>query len=156
MGRRFEASLSGEGLRLAIVVARFNALVTERLLEGAREGLRRHGVRDEDVDEAFVPGSFELPLAARKLAATGRYDAVICLGAVIRGETTHDQYISSQAAAGIQRVALDCAVPVVFGVLTPNTLEQAFDRAGGKSNKGHEAAVTAIEMANLLRAIDSA
>ena len=155
MAKTFEANLSGQGLSLAIVVSRFNRLVTERLLAGAHDALARHGVDQEKVDVAWVPGSLELPLAARRLAERGRYDAIVCLGAVIRGETPHFDYVASQAAAGISRVALDSGVPTIFGVITANTLEQALERAGGKAgNKGYDAVVTAIEMANLLEQVE--
>ena len=155
MSRTFEGNLSGQGLSLAIVVSRFNRLVTERLLAGAHDALARHGVDQEKVDVAWVPGSLELPLAARRLAERGRYDAIVCLGAVIRGETPHFDYVASQAAAGISRVALDSGVPTIFGVITANTLEQALERAGGKAgNKGYDAVVTAIEMANLLEQVE--
>jgi 6,7-dimethyl-8-ribityllumazine synthase len=155
VARTFEANLSGQGLSLAIVVSRFNRLVTERLLAGAHDALARHGVDGEKVDVAWVPGSMELPLAARRLAERGRYDAIVCLGAVIRGETPHFDYVASQAAAGISRVALDTGVPTIFGVITANTLEQALERAGGKAgNKGYDAVVTAIEMANLLEQVE--
>ena len=155
MAKTFEANLSGQGLSLAIVVSRFNRLVTERLLAGAHDALARHGVDQEKVDVAWVPGSLELPLAARRLAERGRYDAIVCLGAVIRGETPHFDYVASQAAAGITRVALDTGVPTIFGVITANTLEQALERAGGKAgNKGYDAVVTAIEMANLLEQVE--
>ena len=155
MAKTFEANLSGQGLSLAIVVSRFNRLVTERLLAGAHDALARHGVDQEKVDVAWVPGSLELPLAARRLAERGRYDAIVCLGAVIRGETPHFDYVASQAAAGISRVALDTGVPTIFGVITANTLEQALERAGGKAgNKGYDAVVTAIEMANLLEQVE--
>ena len=155
MAKTFEANLSGQGLSLAIVVSRFNRLVPERLLAGAHDALARHGVDQEKVDVAWVPGSLELPLAARRLAERGRYDAIVCLGAVIRGETPHFDYVASQAAAGISRVALDSGVPTVFGVITANTLEQALERAGGKAgNKGYDAVVTAIEMANLLEQVE--
>jgi len=157
VARTLEGNLAGQGLSLAIVVSRFNRLVTERLLAGAEDALARHGVPSEKVDVAWVPGSVELPLAARRLAERGRYDAIICLGAVIRGETPHFDHVASQAAAGIGRVALDTGVPTIFGVITANTLEQALDRAGGKAgNKGYDAAVTAIEMANLLEQIEGA
>jgi len=152
VAKTFEGNLSGQGLSLAIVVSRFNRLVTERLLAGAHDALARHGVDQEKVDVAWVPGSLELPLAARRLAERGRYDAIVCLGAVIRGETPHFDYVASQAAAGISRVGLDSGVPTIFGVITANTLEQALERAGGKAgNKGYDAAVSAIEMANLMR-----
>ena len=156
MGLVYEGELSGQGLTLAIVVARFNEFVTRRLLEGAREALASHGVREEDVDVVWVPGSFELPIAARRLARSGRYRAVICLGAVIRGETPHFEYVSEAAARGIARVGLETGVPAAFGVITANTLEQAMERSGGKiGNKGYDAALTALEMANLLPQIGS-
>ena len=152
MGQTFQGDLHGAGLRIAVVVSRFNEVVTSRLLAGARSALERHGVHEDDVDVAWVPGAFELPLAARKLAEGRRYDAVVCLGAVIRGETPHFEYVAGAAAGGIADAARDTGVPVIFGVLTPNTLEQAQERAGGKAgNKGYDAAVNAIEMANLLR-----
>ena len=150
----FEGQLRGEGLSIAIVVSRFNELVTRALLAGARDGLARHGVEPEGVDVAWVPGAFEIPLTARKLAESGRYQAVICLGAVIRGETPHFDHVANQASSGIARVALDTGVPIIFGVLTTDTLEQAMERAGGKmGNKGYDAAVDAIEMANLVRGL---
>ena len=155
MAKTFESRISGQGLSLAIVVSRFNRLVTERLLAGAHDAVARHGVDQEKVDVAWVPGAMELPLAARRLAERGRYDAIVCLGAVIRGETPHFDYVAGQAAAGISRVALDTGVPTIFGVITANTLEQALDRAGGKAgNKGYDAVVTAIEMANLLEQVE--
>ena len=155
MARTFEGKLSGQSLSLAIVVSRFNRLVTERLLAGAQDALARHGIDGDKVDVAWVPGSLELPLVARRLAERGRYDAIVCLGAVIRGETPHFDYVASQAAAGITRVALDTGVPTIFGVITANTLEQALERAGGKAgNKGYDAVVTAIEMANLLEQVE--
>ena len=154
MGRTFEGKLDGAGLRIAVVVSRFNEDVTSKMLDGAREALAKHGVRDDDVDIAWVPGAFELSFAARKLAETKRYDAVVCLGAVIRGETPHFEYVAGEAARGVMDVGRDTGVPAVFGVITPNTLEQALDRAGGaKGNKGFDAVLTAIEMANLLRAL---
>ena len=157
MVRTFEGSLSGQGLSLAIVVSRFNRLVTERLLAGAQDALARHGVDQEKVDVAWVPGSMELPLVARRLAERRRYDAIVCLGAVIRGETPHFEYVASQAAAGLSRVALDSGVPTIFGVITANTLEQALERAGGKAgNKGYDAVVGAIEMATLLEQLEGA
>ncbi len=152
MGQTFQGELDGAGLRLALVASRFNEEVTSRLVEGARDALGRHGVREEDVDLAWVPGAFELAIAARKLAESRRYDAVVCLGAVIRGETPHFEYICAEAARGIGRVAQDTGIPAIFGVITPNTLEQALERAGGsKGNKGYDAALSAIEMANLMR-----
>ena len=152
MNKVFEGNLIGSELKLAIVVARFNAFITEKLLEGARDALRRHGVADGNVDVARAPGSFEIPLVAKRLAESGRYDAIICLGAVIRGATPHFGYIASEVAKGVAAVGLSTDVPVIFGVLTTDTIEQAIERAGTKAgNKGFEAAVAAIEMANLLR-----
>ncbi len=152
MGATFQGELRGAGLRVALVVSRFNEPVTTRLLAGARSALERHGVREEDVDVAWVPGAFELALAARRLAESRRYDAVACLGAIIRGETPHFDYIAAETARGIGQVAQDTGVPIVFGVLTPNTLEQAMERAGGKmGDKGYDAAVSAIEMATLMQ-----
>jgi len=154
MGRTFEGSAIGTGLRMGIVAARFNDLITRSLLEGARDGLRRHGVAEEDVDVVWTPGSFEIPLVARTLAASRRYDAVLCLGAVIRGATTHYDHVAGQAVAGIAAASLETGVPVIFGVLTTESIEQALERAGTKAgNKGYEYAVSAIEMATLLRSI---
>jgi 6,7-dimethyl-8-ribityllumazine synthase len=139
------------GRRLAIVVARFNDLVTGRLLDGAVECLRAHGIDEDDVLVAWVPGAFELPLVSRRLAASGGFDAVICLGAVVRGETPHFDHVAGQAAVGIRTAAEDTGVPVIFGVLTTDTLEQAIDRAGGKhGNKGWDAAMAALETASVL------
>ncbi len=136
-------------------MARFNDLITDRLLAGAQEGFERHGVGTDRVDVAFVPGSFEIPLVARRLAETGRYAAIVCLGAVIRGETAHFEHVAGQAAAGIARTSYECGLPVIYGVLTTNSVEQALDRAGIKSgNTGYRAAVDAIEMADVLRQID--
>ncbi len=143
---------TGDGVRVALVCGRFNELVTERLLAGARDGLVRHGVDEDSVAVAWVPGAFELPLVAARLASSGRFDAVVCLGAVIRGATAHFDHVAGQCAAGVQRAQLDSGVPVVFGVLTTHTVEQALDRAGGKAgNKGFDAAATALEMCDLLR-----
>jgi 6,7-dimethyl-8-ribityllumazine synthase len=156
VGAVFTGGPDGAGLRIAIAVARYNDLVTNALLAGARAGLLRHGVAEEDIDVAWVPGSFELPLVADRLARTERYDAIICLGTVIRGETAHFEYVAGGAASGIGRVALESGRPVIFGVLTVDSLEQALARAGGHAgNKGLEAACTAIEMVNLLRAIEN-
>jgi 6,7-dimethyl-8-ribityllumazine synthase len=147
----FEATPPGGGRRIAVIAARFNEVVTSRLLQGALDGLRHHGVADEDVDVAWVPGAFEIPLVAQRLAASGDYDAVICLGAVIRGETAHFDLVAGQSAAGIREAAEATGVPVTFGVLATETLEQALDRSGGKhGNKGWDAATAAIEMASLL------
>jgi 6,7-dimethyl-8-ribityllumazine synthase len=142
--------------QFAIVAARFNALVTESLLAGCRDMLARHGVPDDRVDVAWVPGSFEVPLLARKLAASGRYAAVICLGCVIRGETAHFDHVAGQAASGVMQAALATGVPVIFGILTTDSVEQALNRAGLKSgNKGADAALAAIEMVNLLARLES-
>jgi len=148
----YSGALRGEGVRVAIACGRFNDLITERLLSGARDGLLRHGVDEASITEAWVPGAFELPLTASRLASSGEYDAVICLGAVIRGATGHYEHVAGQCAAGIARVGLDTGVPVVFGVLTTDTIEQALERAGTKAgNKGYESAETALEMVDLLR-----
>lgn len=154
MANELSGSLQGKGLRVAIGVARFNQSVTQKLLEGAKEALALHGVTDDDILVVWVPGSFELPVTAKTLAETGRYDAIICLGAVIRGETDHYELVSENAARGISRVALDTGIPVSFGVLATENAEQATDRAGGKSgNLGYSAAVGAIETARLVEAI---
>ena len=146
-----EGELDATGHRFGVVVSRFNDLVTGKLLDGALDTLRRHGAADTGVDVARVPGSWEIPLAAERMAASGEYDAVICLGAVIRGETPHFEYVSNQASKGVARASRESGVPVTFGVLTTDTAEQAIDRAGVKhGNKGKEAAEAAIEMANLL------
>jgi 6,7-dimethyl-8-ribityllumazine synthase len=154
MGRTLEGDLNGAGLKIALVVARFNGIVTGYLLEGAQEALRRHGVADGDVDVAWVPGSFEIPLVAKQFAASGRYDAVVCIGAVIRGETDHYDHVAGSVTSGIARVGLDTGVPTIFGVLTTDTVEQALNRSGLKAgNNGYHAAVAAVEMATLLRKI---
>ena len=152
-----EGDLAAGGLRFAIVVARFNSFVTDRLLAGCLDALRRSGAKMEDVELVKVPGSWEMPVTAKALAEQKRFDAIICLGAVIRGETPHFDYVAGQAAGGLAQIAAETGVPVAFGVLTTNSVEQAVDRAGGKSgNKGFDAAMTAIEMANLLRQIGGA
>lgn len=148
----FNGQRRGDGLRVALVCSRFNELVTERLLAGATDGLLRHGVDPASVTTAWVPGAFELPLVAARLAASGEVDAVVCLGAVIRGATAHFDFVAGQCAAGVMRAQLDTGIPVILGVLTTDTVDQALDRAGGKSgNKGFDAAAAAIEMADLLR-----
>jgi 6,7-dimethyl-8-ribityllumazine synthase len=148
----YEGRLDASGLRMALVVSRFNELITRQLLEGARDGLRRHGADEEALTVVWVPGAFEIPLVARRLAGSGAFDAVVCLGAVIRGATPHFDHVANQAAAGIARAGQDSGVPVIFGVLTTDTIEQAIERAGTKAgNKGYDAAMAAIEMANLLR-----
>ena len=154
MNNHFEGMLLGEGLKFGLVISRFNEFITRRLLEGAQDALLRHGVSQENIDIAWVPGSFEIPLIAKKLAETKRYDAVICLGAVIRGGTPHFEYIASEVTKGVAKVALETGLPVIYGVITADSLEQAIERAGTKEgNKGFEAAVNAIEMANLMRSI---
>jgi len=156
MSERFTGTLDGRGLRIAIVIGRFNETVTRGLLDGAREGLARLGVDPEAIDVAWTPGSFEVPLVAKRFAESGRYDAVICLGAVIRGETSHYDFVAGNAASGIARIALETGLPVIFGILTTETLEQAINRAGGKAgNKGFDAALAAVEMATLLRQLRS-
>jgi 6,7-dimethyl-8-ribityllumazine synthase len=155
MGKRFSANLVGTGLRMAIVSSRWNDFMGSKLLEGAQDALARHGVAESDIDVALVPGSFELPVAAQKMAQSGRYDAVICLGVVIRGATPHFDYVAGEAAKGIAQVGLQSGIPVTFGVVTVDNLEQAIERAGSKAgNKGVEAALAAIEMANLLRQLE--
>lgn len=150
----FEGSLVASGLKFAIVVARFNELLSTRLLSGAKDAIVRHGALEEDIDVAWVPGAFEIPLAAARLAGSERYDAVIALGVVIRGGTPHFEYVASEVAKGVAKVSLDTRVPVTFGVITADTIEQAVERAGTKGgNKGWEAAEAAIEMANLTRAM---
>lgn len=154
MTNTFEGNLVGEGLKIGIVVGRFNDLITMRLLDGAKDALKRHGVKEEDVSLAFVPGAFELPLVAKKMAMSQKYDAVITLGAVIRGATPHFDYVCNEAAKGIAQASYQSEVPVIFGVLTTETIEQAIERAGTKAgNKGWEAATSAIEMANLLKQV---
>ena len=154
MGNNYVGQLLGEGLRFGIVVARFNDFITGKLLEGAKDALSRHGVDDNDVDVAWTPGSFEIPLIAQKMAQSGRYSAVICLGAVIRGGTPHFDYIAAEVSKGIAQVGLNTGVPVILGVITADTLEQAIDRAGAKAgNYGAQAAIHAIEMANLGKVI---
>ena len=154
MPRTLQAEPNGEGLRIGVALARFNQGVTDRLLAGALEALGRHGVADDAIDVAIVPGAFELPLCAQRLAATGRYDALVCLGAVVRGETPHFDYVAAEAARGVGEVARRHDLPVAFGVLTTDTMEQALARAGGaRGNKGYEAAVTALEMVQVLRVV---
>ncbi len=150
--KTIEGNLSAAGLKFAIVVGRFNSFITDRLLAGAIDGLKRSGAEDEAIEIVRVPGAWELPVAARALAVQKRHDALICLGAVIRGDTPHFDYVAGESASGLARVAAETGMPVAFGVLTTNSVEQAVDRAGAKSgNKGFDAAMTAIEMANLLR-----
>jgi 6,7-dimethyl-8-ribityllumazine synthase len=154
MGKPFEGVLLGKGLKFGLVVSRFNEFITKKLVEGAQDALLRHGVNQEDIDVAWVPGSFEIPLVAKKLAQTKRYDAVICLGAVIRGGTPHFEYVAAEVTKGVAKVGLETGLPVIYGVITADTLEQAIERAGTKEgNEGFKAAASAIEMANLVRSI---
>ena len=154
MNKHFEGMLLGKGLKFGLVVSRFNEFITKKLLEGAQDALLRHGVNEADIEIAWVPGSFEIPLVAQKLAQTKRFDAVICLGAVIRGGTPHFEYIATEVTKGIAKVGLDTGLPVIYGVITTDNLEQAIERAGTKEgNAGFKAAMEAIEMANLVKSI---
>lgn len=153
---KFEGQLNGKGLKIGVVVSRFNDLITGRLLDGAQDALRRHQVAEDSIDVAYVPGAFELPIVAKKMAQTGKYDAVVTLGCVIRGATSHYDYVCNEAAKGIAKASDDTGVPVIFGVLTTENIEQAIERADTKAgNKGAESAVGAIEMANLLRQMNA-
>ncbi len=152
MMKIFEGNLVAQGLRVGIVVGRFNEFIVSKLLGGAIDGLKRHGVEEDNIEVAWVPGAFELPLVAKKMAQNENYDTIICLGAVIKGSTPHFDYVCAEASKGIASVSLSTEKPVIFGVLTTDTIEQAIERAGTKAgNKGYDAAVTAIEMANLLK-----
>jgi 6,7-dimethyl-8-ribityllumazine synthase len=154
MARIIEGKLDAKGLKVGIVVSRFNSFICERLLEGATDTLLRHNADDGDIDVIRVPGAFEIPLVAKKLATSGRYDGVICLGAVIRGATPHFDYVCSEVSKGVASVSLDTDIPIAFGVITTDTIEQAIERAGSKAgNKGSEAAMVVIEMLNLFRAL---
>ncbi len=154
MSKHFEGKLLGEGLRFGLVVSRFNEFISKKLLEGAQDALLRHGVKEGDIDIAWTPGSFEIPLIAKKLAQAKRYDAIICLAAVIRGGTPHFQYIAAEVTKGIAKVGLESGLPVIYGVITADTLEQAIERAGTKAgNKGFDAAMGAIEMVNLIKSV---
>ena len=149
-----EGNLIAQGLKIGIAAARFNEFIVSKLVSGAEDGLQRHGVKESDIDLAWVPGAYELPLAAKKMAKSGKYDAVICLCAVIRGSTPHFDYVCAEVSKGVANVSLDSEVPVIFGVITTDSIEQAIERAGTKAgNKGFDAAATAIEMANLLKQI---
>jgi len=155
MVKTYEGYLKGDGIKVGVVVGRFNEFISSKLLEGALDGLKRHGVAEDDIEIAWVPGSFEIPLTAQKMAAQDKYDGVIALGAVIRGETPHFDYVSAEVSKGVAKVGLDYEKPVIFGVLTTDTIEQAISRAGTKSgNKGYEAGVSLIEMVNLFKEID--
>ena len=152
MAKIIQGDLSGKGCKFGIVAARFNDFITGRLLEGALDGLQRHGVEESDIEVVKVPGSYEIPLAAKLMATSKKYNAVICLGAVIRGATPHFEYVSAEVSKGVAAVSMDTGVPVIFGVLTTDTIEQAIERAGTKSgNKGWDAAISAIEMANVVK-----
>ena len=154
MGKSYEGSLLGKGLKFGLIVSRFNEFFTGKLLEGAQDALLRHGVNEEDIEVVRTPGSFEIPLVAQKMARSKKYDAVICLGAVIRGGTPHWEYIAAEATKGIARVSLETGVPVVNSIITTETLEQAVERAGSKAgNKGFDSAVSAIETVNLLKSM---
>lgn len=153
--KTLEGKLVAKGIRVGIVAARFNEFITSKLLSGAMDGLVRHDVQEEDIHVAWVPGAFEIPLIASKMAKSGKYDAVICLGAVIRGSTSHYDYVCNEVSKGIAAVGLDCGIPVLFGVLTTENIEQAIERAGTKAgNKGYDCALSAIEMVNLIREIE--
>lgn len=152
MPKIIQGELSGKGLKIGIVAARFNDFITSRLVEGALDGLQRHGVADNDIDIVKVPGAYEIPLAAKMLAQSKKYNVIICLGAVIRGGTPHFEYVSAEVSKGVASVSMETGLPVIFGVLTTDTIEQAIERAGAKSgNKGWDAALSAIEMANVMK-----
>ncbi|ODG92853.1 MULTISPECIES: 6,7-dimethyl-8-ribityllumazine synthase [Bacillaceae] len=152
---KFEGNLVGSGLKVAVIVGRFNEFITSKLLGGAEDALYRHGVEESDVDVIWVPGAFEIPLVAKKLADSKKYDAVITLGTVIRGSTTHYDYVCNEVAKGVAAITLQTGIPVIFGVLTTENIEQAIERAGTKAgNKGWDAGISAIEMANLLRTLN--
>lgn len=154
MGHTYEGQLNAEGMRFAIIISRFNDFITTRLLDGAFDSLTRHGASSDAIDVAWVPGAFEIPLVAQKMASTGRYNAVICLGAIIRGATPHFDYVAAETSKGVAKVSLDTKLPVIFGIITADTIEQAVERAGTKAgNKGWDAALSAIEMASLLQAM---
>lgn len=149
-----EGVYSGEGLKIGIIASRFNEFITSKLVSGAEDCLKRHGVADEDMSVAWVPGAFEIPVIAKKMAASGKYDAVICVGAVIRGATSHYDYVCNEVSKGIAAVSLDTGIPVLFGILTTDTIEQAIERAGTKAgNKGTDCAMSALEMVNLIKNI---
>jgi 6,7-dimethyl-8-ribityllumazine synthase len=154
MKKVYQGTLLAEGLKFGLIVSRFNEFISGRLLEGAQDALLRHGAREDDIEIAWTPGSFEIPLIAKKMAESGRYHAVICLGAIIRGGTPHFDYVAAEASKGVAKVSLDTGVPVIFGVITADALEQAIERAGTKAgNMGFKAAMSGIEMANLIKAM---
>ena len=154
MTTTYEGNLIAEGLRFAVAVSRFNEMITRRLLSGALDALARHGADEDQIDVAWVPGGFELPMAAQRLAESGRYDAVICIAAIIRGATPHFDYVAGEVSKGIAKIALETGVPTIYGVVTADNIEQAIERAGAKAgNRGFDAARSAIEMANLMKAL---
>jgi 6,7-dimethyl-8-ribityllumazine synthase len=154
MKKVYQGTLLAEGLKFGLIVSRFNEFISGKLLEGAQDALLRHGAREDDIDIAWTPGSFEIPLIAKKMAESGRYNAVVCLGAIIRGGTPHFDYVAAEASKGVAKVSLDTGVPVIFGVITADALEQAIERAGTKAgNMGFKAAMSGIEMANLIKAM---
>ena len=154
MAKMYEGKLLADGMKLGIVVSRFNEFITKKLLDGAIDALQRHGAKGDDIAVAWTPGTFEIPLVAQKMASSGKYDAVICIGAVIRGATPHFDYIAGEVTKGIAQVGLSTGVPTIFGVITTDSIEQAIERAGAKAgNKGVDAAVAAVEMVNLLRSV---
>ena len=153
--RKLEGKVVGQGIKIGIVAARFNEFIVSKLVGGAQDALIRHGVEDDDITLAWVPGAFEIPMIANKMASSGKYDAVICLGAVIKGSTSHYDYVCAEVSKGIAQVGLNTSVPTIFGVLTTDNIEQAIERAGTKAgNKGFDCAVGAIEMVNLIREIE--
>ena len=155
MPRNFEGNLNAEGLKVGIIVARFNEFISSKLLGGSLDALIRHGAKDDDIEVAWVPGAFEIPLVAKRMAASQKYDCVVCLGCIIRGATPHFDYVAAESSKGIAQVAMNADCPVAFGVLTTETIEQAIERAGTKAgNKGWDAALAAVEMANLMKEID--
>ena len=152
--KKIEGNVVGSGIKVGIVAARFNEFIVSKLVGGAQDALVRHGVSDEDIEVAYVPGAFEIPLIAKKMADTSKYDTIICLGAVIRGSTSHYDYVCAEVSKGVASVGLDAGIPVLFGVLTTDTIEQAIERAGTKAgNKGYDTACSAIEMVNLIKNI---
>lgn len=154
MAKQYEGMLLGKGLKIGLIISRFNEVITIRLLDGAKDGLLRHGVTEQDVDIAWTPGAMEIPLVAKKMAQMGKYDALICLGCVIRGGTPHFEYVASEVNRGIARISLEVGLPVIQGIITSDTLEQAIERAGAKEgNRGFKAAMSAIEMANLVKSL---
>jgi len=156
MAKQYEGMLLGKGLKIGVIISRFNEVITTRLLDGAKDGLLRHGVAEQDIDVAWTPGAMEIPLVAKKMAQVGKYDAIICLGCVIRGGTPHFEYVASEVNRGVARISLELGLPVIQGIITSDTLEQAIERAGAKEgNRGFKAAMSAIEMSNLVKSIST-